>query len=268
MSESAAGWTDSWGETEEAAETASEAVDDLSGSLDEATEATNALTSEQLQQIKASNEHAAAISALKDELLGLPTAKVKEDAELLRQTWAAMNEDERAKATDNYRESLQKLTEQGIKLTAEEMIALDGDIKKVKAEFIQATPKVALFTEKIAAIPKVAEPVPSLLQKIGSGLKSAFVDNFKEAFSADRIADLVNGVLTGARSLKDGLKSLGNQAADWLGALAGRGVGRRARGRSPPVEARPVHRGRSQEDRQEGVGLARIWGERRREGRA
>ena len=167
---------------------------------------------------------AAAMAALRGHLLGLPTEEVRQEAELLRATWAAMNEDERTAATDRYTDSLVKLRDSGIKLTAAEMLILSDEIEGLAGQALLAVPPVELITERIAAIPAVAAPLPGLLERIGASLKTAFVDNFREAFSADKMASIVNGVLTGAMSLKDGLKSLGTQAADWLGTTMAAGL--------------------------------------------
>ena len=224
INEATADWVDSWGEAEEATEDTTVAMVAATEAVGTTETAVAQLTVEQIANIKAAKEQAAAMVDLKDELLGLPTEETIAEMELLRATWDAMNEDERAAATGRYREALAKLASEGVALTAGEMVALVDEVERVEMGFKNVVPPVALFRNAIAAIPAAAAPIPGILERIGAAMKTAIVDNFKEAFSADFFAGLVNSIVTGATTLKDGLVALGNRAADWLGSSMAAGL--------------------------------------------
>ena len=74
----------------------------------------------------AAAEHAAAMEGVKAQLMGLPTKETVADFELLRETWDAMNPDERAAGFERYIEALTEAREAGIELTEQEQEALEA----------------------------------------------------------------------------------------------------------------------------------------------
>ena len=74
----------------------------------------------------AAEAHAAAVQDAADRLMGLPTDQAVRDFELVREAWESLTPEERAKAFDNYTESLRNARDAGIELT------------KVEQEFLAA----------------------------------------------------------------------------------------------------------------------------------
>ena len=69
---------------------------------------------------------AAAMTAIRLELLGLPTLAITEDFDLLRQVWDKMSGSERARGMDEYAAALQAASAAGIVLTGVEQTLLDA----------------------------------------------------------------------------------------------------------------------------------------------
>ena len=150
---------DGWGEKEEAAEDAAQATEDAAAAMSVATAESGALGEALVAPAEKANEMATAMADLKRDLLGLPTAETVAEMELLRSTWASMNEDERTVATERYRAALVRLRDEGVALTAREMLTLSDTTRTVADNFKVA--EVSLI-RSVKPLEKAKEAVTDL----------------------------------------------------------------------------------------------------------
>ena len=221
FADSSAAWVDGWGEAEETMDAVVIAVDDTAASTGElskeTTKATAALdaaadsTAELSEQAKKAS---GAMADMKRDLLGLPTKDTREEFERLQAVWDGMDEDERAGASDRYKDALRRLRDAGAELNEVQTLMVDGAERHIVA-LKAVEPEIIRTVKALERIRPAAEQSESALSKLWGGFKAGLSD--LKGNAGDILGGIANSLITGAGTMKEKLAGLGNKAADWLG---------------------------------------------------
>ena len=114
-----------------------------------------------------------------------------------------------------------KAQKDAAKAAAEAQAELESKIRsstpavtELKQTFVAIQPEIIRSVEAMHKLEEKASP--SLWQRMTAAMKD-WKSNLAAVFSADAMGELFNSVVTGAMSIKDGLKAVGDKAAGWLG---------------------------------------------------